>query len=141
MNAEQKTAWLMIVLFLLCCGLYLGLLPFVGWKAAFAVFGLFGLAGLSPLIFSYHKRDGAVSVDERDRQIVRRAGLAGGMASYLVFVLGCMTTWGLRRAAGSESVDVDVLPFLVFCGAITLFMVRSVTLLVFYRQGGGYGDG
>ena len=139
MNAEEKSAWFVIGVSVATLVAFLILVPFLGFKVALGSFGLFGLAGLTPLFF--RKQPGKVVSDERDRIIVRKAAVAGGMSSYLVFVAGCMAAWLIKMIQGEATIDIAVLPLLVFFGAVVLFLVRSIALLVFYRREVGYGQG
>jgi apolipoprotein N-acyltransferase len=138
MNAEEKSAWFIIGVSTAALIAFLILAPFLGFKAAMGSFGLFGFAGLTPLFF--RKQPGKVVADERDRIIVRKAAVAGGMSSYLVFVAGCMAAWLIKMVRSEATIDIAVLPLLVFFGAVVLFLVRSVALLVLYRREVGYGQ-
>jgi hypothetical protein len=139
MNAEEKSAWFVVGVSATTLIVFLILAPLLGFKVALASFGLFGLAGLTPLFF--RKQPGKVASDERDRIIVRKAAVAGGMSSYLVFVAGCMAAWLIKMVRSEATIDIAVLPLLVFFGAVVLFLVRSVALLVLYRREVGYGQG
>ena len=138
MNAEEKSAWFIIGVSVATLVAFLILVPLIGFKVALGSFGLFGLAGLAPLFF--RKQSGKVASDERDRIIVRKAAVAGGMSSYLVFVAGCMAAWLIKMVRSEATIDIAVLPLLVFFGAVVLFLVRSVALLVLYRREVGYGQ-
>ena len=139
MNAEEKSAWFVIGVFVATLVAFLILIPLLGFKVALGSFGLFGLTGLTPLFF--RRQPGKVVSDERDRIIVRKAAVAGGMSSYLVFCAGCMAAWLMKMLQGEATIDINVLPLLVFFGAVVLFLVRSIAVLVLYRQEVGYGQG
>ena len=136
---KQKSAWFIIAVFALSLVAFLVLIPLLGPKAAWAGFGLFGFAGFTPLFF--RKQAHRVMSDERDRIIGSKAAVAGGMSSYLVFVAGCMTAWFIKMFQGQATIDITVLPLIVFCGGMVLFLVRSIALLVLYRREVGYGQG
>jgi len=138
MNTEQKTAWFIIGLFVFCSVLYLLMAPFLGWKPTIGVFGLFGFTGLSPLIFKPRKTAKKIAYDERDQKISEKAGLAAGMTSYAVFVLICMGTWEFYKIKGTEVININILPLIVLAGAITLFLVRSIVILICYHRGSDY---
>ncbi len=129
MNAEQKRAWLGVVTMTACVAGYLLLLPFVGPVAATAAFAFYGINGFASLIGRKEQ------IDERDRNIARRATLAGAMASYGAFLLGCMGTWFVVfELRGEEQVGVHALPMITGFGVIVLFFVRSVTVLALYGR-------
>jgi hypothetical protein len=97
--------------------------------AATGAFGLYGVNGIAPLIGRKER------ADERDRSIAHRATLGGAMASYMVFVLGCMGTWFIAFAwLGKEQVSVHLLGLITFLGWIVFYSVRSAVVLVLYGR-------
>ena len=57
------------------------------------------------------------------------------MASYLAFVLGCMGVWFVAFAwQREEQVSVHLFPTITILGAIILYLVRGLTMLVLYRR-------
>jgi len=129
MNAEQKRAWLGVVTMTGCVIGYLVLLPFFGPVVATAAFALYGINGFAGLIGR------GETVDERDRSVARRATLAGAMASYMAFIIGCMGTWFFVYAAHrQEHVWVHALAMITQLGAIVFFFMRSVAILVLYGR-------
>jgi len=134
MNREQKQSWLTVAMFLISLAGFLILWPMVGLARAPIAFAAVGLAGLGPLIFR-RPRGQAVEFDERDRAIHRRSALAGGMVSYGVFLLACMGVWGYLHHTDTQTVRIDILPHIVWAGAVALFVTRSVAMLAMYRWG------
>lgn len=129
MNAEQKRAWLAVGSGIACVVGYLVLLPLLGPHGATGAFAVFGVNGLAPWIGRGEQ------ADERDRSINRRATLAGGMASYLAFVLGCMGTWFVAYLwQGNAQVSVHLMAAVTFLGGIVLCVVRGVVVLVLYGR-------
>ena len=129
MNAEQKRAWLGVATMIACVGSYLVLLPLFGPIVATAGFAFYGINGFAGLIGRGER------VDERDRMIARRATLAGAMASYMAFILGCMGTWFVVFAIQREQqLWVHALGTITMLGAIVFFFTRSVAILVFYGR-------
>jgi hypothetical protein len=129
MNAEQKRAWLGVATMSACVLGYFVLLPFFGPGVAFAAFGFYGINGFAVFIGRKER------ADERDRSIARRATLGGAMASYMVFILGCMGTWFVVfRWQGRDMVDVHILPMITIMGGIVFFFTRSVAILVLYGR-------
>ena len=141
MNTEQKVAWFTIVVCTLTLMSFVTLHSLYGSPAAFAAFSLMAVTGFSPILFRKHKNDQRTSLDERDRIILRKAGVAGGMLSYTIFVLVTMGTWFVQFSRGRDEVEISILPLIVICGAMTLFLTRSITLIVLYRTDTGYGEG
>jgi hypothetical protein len=140
MNKEQKTAWFILILFpIICVGFFI-LSSIGGWRAGSAAFGLFGLIGITPLIFRRRANPPQVQSDERDHQINRKAFMAGGLASYLGFVIGLMIIWAVKMFAGSNMISIDLIPLVVFCGWAIFIIVRSGVLLFLYSRESGYAE-
>ena len=129
MNAEQKRAWLAVATITACGVSYLVLLPFFGPAVATAAFAFYLINGFAGFIGRGEQ------VDERDKNIARRATLAGGMASYMAFITGCMGTWSVVFAfQGQEQVSVHVLGMITCLGGTVFFFTRSVAILVLYGR-------
>jgi len=128
MSAEQKRAWLVLIVTIVSVGGYVVLVPFVGAWAAFT-FGLYFLLLFLPLVGRKQP------ADERDKSIARRGTMAGGLASYLAFVLGCMGTWWVAFAwKGQEQVSVHTMGIIACLGALVFWSVRSIVILVLYGR-------
>jgi hypothetical protein len=134
MNTEQKVAWFLIILCCVSSFGFLALIPFLGPTVSLSVFSILGLYGFSPWIFRAKKRTVKISVDERDRLIIRKATLAGAISSYSVFVIGCMLPWFIYMYQGKKVINIMILPFIMLCGVIVLLLVRSIVLLVLYNR-------
>jgi hypothetical protein len=107
----------------------------VGWpkaRAGFAYMGIAGLAAFSLLIF--RKDKGAVTFDERDKQIKRRAALASFALSYLFVGLACMIP--LTVLGPSALIRVDWLGDIFQGTAITAFYTWAIAILIQYGGGG-----
>ncbi len=129
MNAEQKRAWLGVGTMTACVVGYSVILPFFGPIVATAAFAFYGINGFAGFIGRNEE------VDERDKTIARTATLAGAMASYSAFILGCMGTWSVVSLfQRHEQVCVHVLPSITIFGGIVFFFVRSVAILVLYGR-------
>jgi len=129
MNAEQKRAWFTLgVVGVACLGFVVVGLA-IRFSVAWGALGVLGLSGFTPLIGRGERGD------ERDHNIGQRASLIGGMASYLVFVLGCMGVWFIEFAwRGQSQVSVHVLSAITMGGYITFKVVRSLAILVLYGR-------
>jgi len=129
MNAEQKRAWLAITSGIASLVVFAAMAPFVGPVPAAAAFALFAVNGIAPFM---RRND---PTDERDRTIARRATLIGAMASYLVFVLGCMGAWFIAYAfSGREQVSVHLLALITGLGGIVLYLARGIAVLTLYGR-------
>ncbi|MHC4111932.1 MAG: hypothetical protein ACYSUY_12725 [Planctomycetota bacterium] len=142
MNRAQKIAWFNLVVILIglgLCGIAVAVLAFLAFVAELPLraalgglgfIGIIGFTGLSPLLF--RKAKGQVEFDERDHLYNMRAWFAGYCASYLFFVIVCMTTWFIYGPKGI--ISVNVLPLTAIGGVIALILVHSIAIL------GQYGE-
>lgn len=146
MNRAQKVAWSYLItvsigfilsiiavgIFYLIFGMPEALCGFVfiviGVLGGFVLMGIGGLGAFSQLIFK--KGRGKVRFDERDRLFYMRAWFLGYCASYLFFVIVCMTTWFIYGPKGT--ISVNVLPLTVMGGFMTLVLAHSVAILAQY---------
>ncbi|MEZ4386037.1 MAG: hypothetical protein R3D98_00380 [Candidatus Krumholzibacteriia bacterium] len=124
MSNLQKSAWFGLSVAIATVLACLVLLALFGPLVATAGFSVYALTALMPFLY------GGGPVDERERLVSRRAGLAGGMASYLWLCLICMLLWFLRYRDADPRIDVNVLPAIVAGAAIALLLVRSLTVLI-----------
>jgi len=131
MVRQQKCAWFVVAVVLAMVLAVVALIPVAG-KGAWGGLGLFGLTGFTNLLFRKRKEPKEVDLDERDTAIAQKAVIAGGMASYLVFVVACMAAWFVCMARGQKDISIHYLALVVACGAITLMAVKSVVTLVLY---------
>lgn len=129
MNAEQKRAWMGVGCMAASLAGFASLVPFAGVWPATAAFALFAVNGFAPLIGR------GETTDERDRSIARRATLGGAMASYVAFVIGCMSTWFVAFAwQGRDQVPVHLLGTITVLGLVVFYFVRSLAVLVLYGR-------
>ena len=153
MNRAQKIAWsclitvsislilgiIAVVIFYLIFGMPKALWGFVlmsiGLPGVFGIMGIGGLGALSQLIFK--KGQGKVRFDERDQLFYMRAWFLGYSASYLFFVIVCMTTWFIYGPKGT--ISVNVLPLTVIGGFMALMLVHSIAILAQYGWTGKGG--
>jgi hypothetical protein len=135
MSVEEKRAWFVLGVFAVAVATFLVLIPVVGARVAWGALGLFGFAGLTPLLFRKRGSPEEVTFDERDQVIVERATLAGGVLSYVWFVLACMVPWFVYMFRGYKTISIHTLPFVVVCGAIAFYVTRAATIVVLYGLG------
>ncbi len=146
MNRAQKIAWsyliiisigfilsiIAVAIFYLIFGMPKALwgfvFMFIGGLGGFVLLGIGGLGVFSQLIFK--KGQAKVQFDERDQLFYMRAWFLSYCASYLFFVIVCMTTWFIYGPKGT--ISVNVLPLTVMGGFITLVLAHSVAILAQY---------
>ena len=153
MNRAQKIAWsclitvsislilgiIAVVIFYLIFGMPKALAGFalmsIGLPGVFVLIGIGGLEALFRLIFK--KGQGKVRFDERDQLFYMRAWFLGYSASYLFFVIVCMTTWFIYGPKGT--ISVNMLPLTVIGGFMALALVYSIAILAQYGWTGKGG--
>ncbi|MHC4125743.1 MAG: hypothetical protein ACYSRR_04725 [Planctomycetota bacterium] len=102
----------------------------IGLPAIFVLMGIGGLGAFSQLIFK--EGQGKARFDERDQLFYMRAWFLGYGASYLFFVIVCMTTWFIYGPKGT--ISVNVLPLTVIGGFMALALVHSIAILAQYGR-------
>jgi len=136
MLIQQKRAWFVLSVFLAFCITALILLLTHGPRSALATVGILCLWGLGPILFRARSGSPGVIIDERDEMIARHASMTGFVASYLSIPLACMIPWFVGYTLqGKETVSIHMMVIPVVIAAIVLWMVRSVMLLLLYREG------
>jgi len=137
MNRWQKIAWynlVVVLISLVLCGIAVTVLAYLASVAerplraalgGLGFLGVIGFAGLSPFLF--RKTKGQVEFDERDQLYNMRAWFAGYCASYLFFVVVCMTTWFIYGPKGA--ISVNILPLTALGGLMALILVHSLAIL------------
>ena len=140
MNRVQKIAWLLVITIsvaVLLAGGAVGILYLkLGLPRALAGLGFLGIAGFGGLGPSIFRKDkGAVTCDERDKLINRRAALAGFGAAYMVVGLVCMIPFFVLGP--KANISVTWLPMIFMGGGLSSFFAHSVAILIQYGWGGG----
>lgn len=132
MNAMEKAAWFQLIVVVIALLAVLILIPWLGQGAAGA-FGLMGVLGFAGLFL--RPRGKEVVIDERDREIEKRAMQLGFIASWqvLLFSLIGFVLWSARFNEGV--VPAVCLMWLVFLqGAICIGVKGLVSVLAYRRQ-------
>lgn len=133
--------------------------PFnISLKRSFAAFALCGFCGLGPFLFK--KKQGSEDtgidgsgtsdtvpydpeLDERDMLIQRRALLHGFKSFWFIFVFFVMSVWiylryispsGTGYGPMSITIDVDILPLMLFPGFLLLMFAYSLSTILQYRS-------
>jgi hypothetical protein len=99
--------------------------------------GLFGLCGLWGFAYFFYKpgRNKKPLMDERDHLLSTRAWQAGMAAFWVVFVLGCVGSWGFMhyvRGLDRVTVRVDFFPWMAIAGWIIFTVTQSLATLHYY---------
>ena len=139
MNRVQKIAWSFVITislgFILSCIAVAILYVKFGMPKAIAGLGFMGIAGLggfSPLIFKKDK--GKVTFDERDKQIKKRASLAGFGTFFIFLWVELAIVQFIVGRKGLISVSSVGSMFGIAC--IGLWTAWAVAILIQYGRGG-----
>lgn len=100
--------------------------------AGLAFLAIAGIGGFAPMFFK--KDPGAVDCDERDKEISRRAALAGFAAAYLLVGLACMVPFTIYGY--DKMVRITWLPMIFMAAGLAHYFFYSVAILVQYGLGG-----
>jgi uncharacterized membrane protein len=131
MNALEKAAWLELVVSVAAVVLVAALFPWLH-DGATAAFGLLGLMGLS--YFFLHSRRDQVVVDERDREIDKRATRIGvGVAWMTLFTaLIVATLWA--NYSGTHAVSTRFLNWLIWMQFVLCYGTKGLVGVLLYRR-------
>ena len=131
MSAMEKVAWFELLVSLTALVAVTALYPWLG-NGATGAFGLLGLLG--GCYWFLRQRGSAVVVDERDRDIDRRAIHAGVTTAWpvlfmalIVIVLGA-DRWGLKN------VPLGILTWLVWIQFAICYAVKGLVGVISYRR-------
>jgi hypothetical protein len=101
-------------------------------SAGLAFLAIAGIGGFAPLFIK--KDPGPVEFDERDKEIGRRAALAGFAAAYLLVGLSCMIPFTIYGY--DKMVRITWLPMIFAAAGIAHYFFYSVAILIQYGKGG-----
>jgi hypothetical protein len=137
MNRVQKIAWLFVIsisIAVLLSGLAIGILYIkYGFPKAASGLNLLGLAGFGGFGLLIFKKDkGAVTCDERDITINRRAALAGFFAAFLTIGLSCMLPYYIYGP--DKTISVSWLPMIFEGAGLATFFTHSLAILIQYGR-------
>ncbi len=127
MSTQQRSAWYVLTVGVITAATYVALVLLVSVAVAPAAFAVLALTALTPWLFQDE------TIDERERFIAQRAGVAGGAAAYLFLVAVCMVVWWVHYREDPPLVDVNILPLIAMGACVAMLVVRSATVLVLHR--------
>jgi hypothetical protein len=131
MNAMEKVAWTELVVSVVAVFVVASLTPWLG-SAATAGFALLALIAFAGLFL--RRRGTQVIVDERDREIARKAKYisVGTAWMTLVIVLIAATMWSIHR--GDHAVSTVLLNWLIWMQFAIVNGTHGLVSVVMYRR-------
>ena len=131
MSAMEKVAWTELLVSLAAVLVVTALTPWLG-SAATAGFAVVGLIVFSALFL--RKRGRQIVVDERDREIARKAkDISVGISwMTLVTVLAIAGTWSTVN--GDHAVSTVLLNWLIWSQFVIVYAIHGLVSIVMYRR-------
>ena len=131
MSAMEKVAWWELAVSVAAVAVVALLFPWLGARAS----GGFGLLGLIALgIFFLRRRGNRVAVDERDREIERRAKAIGVGTAWMTLLTALIaaTMWtGFKQA---NAVSIELLNWLIWVQFPICYGMKGLVAIVMYRR-------
>jgi len=135
MNVLEKQAWYTLTVIIITTLLYFTIVAHVGFQpGTVSVFALFAFVALTIRIGHKERKAGKIIEDERDREIARKATVAGYSVFWMFFVAGAMTPFFIYGPYERISIATPNLGILVVIAMGLIFFVRSLAIVILYRK-------
>lgn len=131
MNAMEKMAWTEAVVSAAAVATVTALTPWLGPRAA-GGFGLLGLVALGGLFV--RRRGDRVVVDERDREIERRAATIGVQAAWMNLFMSLIVATLWANYSHADAVSTGLLNWLIWVQFAICYGVKGFIAVVLYRR-------
>ncbi len=138
MNKTQRSAWYGVLLSFLLAGIVVfDLLDTrVGWPMKLLVAILWGGLLLAPVyLLQRKKRSPGADMDERDREIIKKALLASFTSLAVILGMAFMTAFLTLGLTHTVSITMDWLSAVVYYVLVLFVLVLSLAVLVQYGRG------
>ncbi len=132
MSAMEKVAWLELIVSASAVAAVTAMYPWLG-NGALGAFGVLGFVVCG--VFFLKKRGQAVAVDERDREIERRATRLGIETAWMGLFLALIVLVLWASYHDQDTVKKGILTWLVFAQfAVCYGVIGLVSILTYRRQ-------
>jgi hypothetical protein len=131
MSALEKAAWVELVVSVAAVALATALFPWLR-DGASGSFGLLGLLGLS--YFFVRPRRNQVVIDERDREIDRRATRIGVSVAWMTLFTALIAATQWANHSGTHAVSTRVLNWLLWVQFALCYGTKGLVAVVLYRR-------
>ena len=132
MSAQQKHAWLNLVVATVSMLAYFALWPLIGPWRAMGAFGLLGFAGFGAFFYFKGKKTGRVVSDERDQMIGLKAYAIAKSVVWVSLIVAFLVA--LRFFGEDGSIPIRGLGMVVWWAFCVLLIVQSLTTLILYAR-------
>ena len=131
MNTMEKVAWTELIVSLGTVVVVTGIYPWLG-SAATGAFGLLGLLACS--LWFVKRRGEEVIVDERDREIERKATRHGVEAAWMALFLALIAIVLWSSYFNNKIVATGLLTWLIWIQFAICYAVKGLVAVVIYRR-------
>lgn len=136
MNIQEKQSWYMLSVIAVTLALWLALMAVFGFHQAFyGVFGLLGLLGFTTIIGRRQRNSGAVTMDERDRQIALSATTGAYSVFWVLFVLTAMGPFTILGPDATLTLRTTTICYVLLLATMVLVVTRAVIIIALYKRG------
>jgi hypothetical protein len=139
MNKTQRSAWYGVLLSFLLAGIVVFdvLHTRVGWSIKLPVGSIWGGLLLGPVYFIERKRQPPrVDMDERDRQIIKRALLTSFAVLAVMLGVAFVAAFLALGLTSTISITMDEVSAIIYFILVVFVLVLSLAVLVQYGRGG-----
>ena len=131
MSAMEKVAWVELAVSVVAVAMVTALFPWLG-NGAIGAFGILGFVVCGA--FFLRHRGQTVVVDERDREIDRRATRIGIETAWMGLFLALIAVVLWASFSDQETISKSVLTWLVFAQFAVCYGVKGLVSIVTYRR-------
>jgi hypothetical protein len=131
MNAMEKVAWTELLVSVVAVGVVTLLFPWLGSRATGA-FGLLALIALS-VVFA-RRRGNRIVIDERDREIERRATSMGVGSAWMALFTALIAATLWANYSHTNAVSTEFLNWLLWTQFAICYGVKGLVAVFMYRR-------
>jgi hypothetical protein len=131
MSALEKAAWMELVVSVTAVALVTALVPWLHERAVNG-FGLLGLIVLS--YFFVRPRRNRIVVDERDREIEKRATRIGAGVAWMTLFSALITATMWASYSGAHAVSTRFLNWLIWAQFALCYGTKGLVAVILYRR-------
>ena len=132
MNAMEKVAWTELIVSVVAVVVATLLVPWLGSRASGSGFSLLGLIALSYVFI--RPRGNRIVIDERDREIAKRATSVGVGTAWFTLSAAVATATVWASYSNTHAVSTVFLNWLIWVQFAICYGVKGLASVVMYRR-------